>query len=545
MLRLVNGDLSYSSAMTTQLLTFGVRYFASEASNGAAFLTSTYGGATIYGAVNAPATGGQSCYLLRQEGKINPFPPGFNYPNHLVPVGDYQPFDGPSLIAAPKQTFVAGLAVSLAEYYGETIYVVQLAVGGTNLGHTDVPPTTFGFGTNTYDPKKQLSWSPTGDPNNIFQRLLDVLDATVLALRAQGDEGEAIGVIWTQGEGDSSFEYLADRYLVNGRRFRSAVRQAIVDRGLFSRPAAELRWLEPYCQKEPWPYHEVVRSAKDTLVAEDPYSALCELDDLPRLNSLPGTANGDPIHMTGAGAAELGRRLYAAWISISETNVEVDIANMALGLIGEPAKVFSLDPAIDQSVQAAECAKFLPVAKEVILESHSWAFATKVVQLTQVATKDALRTDWVYAYTLPADLLNALEVRSADTPAVTESSTAELTPWWRNPSSRETVNPNGNLYAIEPDNTGTLVLYTNVENAVLRYVRKITPAVTVPMKFKTAVARKLASLIAGQFVKGAAGAELAQKLDMMSRMETNDAAVTDAKHRTNNPNAQQMPWSRE
>ena len=543
MLRIVNGGLLYGSAMPTDKLRFGVRYFSSAAALGASFLAASYGGSTIVGTTTAVATGGQNLYLLRQDGKSNPFPPGFNYPNHLTNLGDYQPFDGPSIITAPKQTFTAGLAVALAEFYGEPIYVVQLAVGGTNLGHTDVPPATFGLGVNTSDPKRQLSWAPTGDTNNIFQRLTDVLDAAVLALRAQGDEGEGIGVVWVQGEGDSTYEHLANRYLVNGRRFRAAVRQAIVDRGLFSRPAAELKWIEPYCQTIPWPYSSTVRAAKDVLVAEDPYSGLCELDDLPRLNSLPGTANGDVIHMTGAGASTLERRIYDAWIGIGETNLDVDLANMALALIGEPAKVFSLDTAVDQSAQAAECAKFLPVAKEVILESHSWAFATKMLSLT-ASTKDALRTDWSYAYEIPFDLLNVLEVLPQGSTSSIATPT-EITPWWRSPSASDTVYPNGHLYAIEPNAAGRLVLYTNVESAVLRYVKRITAAAAVPMKFKTAVARKLASLIAGQFVKGEAGAMLAQRLDAMSRADTGDAAATDAKHRQNKPNSQDMPWNRE
>ncbi len=544
-LRFVNGAAAWGSAITTTKVRFGVTYYASAAALGAAFLATTYDGATIYGTVPAAASGGQSCYLLRQEGKSNPYPPGFNYPNHFTNLGDYQPFDGPGIIPAPKSTFISGLAVELADYYGETMYVVQLAVGGTNLGHTDVPPVAFGLGVNTFDPKRQLSWAPTGDVNNIFARLEEVLDAAVLAFRAQGDEGECVGVVWTQGEGDASFEHLANRYLRNGRRFRAAVREAIKSRGLFSRPANELKWLEPYCQTTPWPYNETVRAAKDVLVAEDPYSGLCELDDLPRLNSLPGTANNDPIHMTGAGTAELGRRLYGVWVSIGETNLDVDLANMALALLGEPAKVFSLDPAVDQSAQAAECAKFLPVAKEVILESHSWAFATKVVSLTPVATKDPLRTDWSFAYELPTDLLNALEVLTPGSTTSVAAPTAELTPWWRSPSASDTVYPNGHLYAIEPDAGGTLVLYTNVENAVLRYVKRITSSAAVPMKFKTAVARKLASLIAGQFVKGAAGAELAQRFDLMSRADMGDAASTDAKHRQNRPQSQNMPWNRE
>lgn len=532
-----------SGSLTSKIVP-GRTYYSDVATGAAAFLAASYGGAPITGTATVTPTGGHACVLLRQEGKLNPYPPGFNYPNHYGVVGVYQPFDGPTELSAPKSAFSVGLAVALAEYYGEPMYVVPLAVTASSIAHAEYSVTAqTAAATNWFDAKQMLSWAPT-ETTNIFARFLDVLDATKLAFQAQGDEGECVGIVWVQGESDASIEDWAARYKVNARRLKTAMRAAIKERGLFSRPAEELRWIDPRCQTTPWPYADEVNSAKDELIAEDPYSATFDQQDLQRIAQLSPAAPLDLIHYSGAGMTELARRAYAALLSLGETNVDVEIANMALALIGEPAKVFSLDTTTDQSAQAAECAKFFAVARDTILESHSWAFATRMVVLTQT-TKDTVRTDWQYAYLLPADLLNPLEVLPEGAQASLPGATVETLPWWRSSDPRHADYANGYPYAVERDASDKLVLYTNVAGARLRYNRRVTPAVQVPMKFKMAVARKLAALIAGQFVKGEAGAALAMRLDAMARAEMGDAAATDANRQQRQPWPQQMPWGRE
>lgn len=520
-------------AALTPKLNYGKRYYTEKSNGAAVFLSTTYGGSAIFGTTTVAAPTDASSILLRQEGKTNPYPPGFNYPNHNIVVSGYQPFDGPGLMNAPRMGFAAGLAVALAEYYGEPMHVVQLAVGGTNIGHTDVMPAAYNqSASNWFDVKQLLSWAPT-DVNSIFARFLDTLDAAKLAFEAVGDEGECVGIVWVQGEGDASFEELANRYEVNARRLKTAMRQAIKDRGMFSRPIEELRWIDPHCQTTPeaWPFAATVNAAKDVLIAEDPYSATFEQQDLERLSDLNGPT--DSVHYSGAGMTELERRAYAAFLSIGEGSTDVEIANLALSLIGEPAKVFSLDPTVDQSAQAAECSKFLPIARDSILESFSWSFATKLVDLVET-TKDAIRTDWAHAYLLPPDLMAPLEVlpQGSSTESVTPT---ELVPLWRSPMASVQTARNGYPYVVEKDAIGRTVLFTNIENARLRYNQRVTAATVVPTKFKLAVARKLAALIAGQFLKGEAGAALAQRLDMGARMEAGDAAATDANRRQSRP----------
>ena len=93
--------------------------------------------------------------------------------------------------------------------------------------------------------------------------------------------------------------------------------------------------------------------------------------------------------------------------------VDVDIANMALGLLGITIKVASLDPP-DQSVQAAECAFHLPKVRDWLLQSAPWNFADTYIALAPDASNvpGTLYTfpGWHYAYQYPNDCLQPVAV---------------------------------------------------------------------------------------------------------------------------------------
>lgn len=260
----------------------------------------------------------------------------------------------------------------------------------------------------------------------------------------------------------------------------------------------------------------------------------------------------DPAHMTGLGELMAGDAAAAAlagliddYVSQSVDDNEVDICNLALAMFGETAKVFSLDTRIDQSTEAAACKRFFPVARDTVLEGHSWAFATRMTPLIEV-TKDTERTDWAHAYALPSNLAAPLEVLPPGAATALPGQPAnEMTPFWRVPSV-ETGNPKsktGYLYSVERNSNRQLVLYTNVQSALLRYNIRIS-GIQVPMKFKQAVARKLAALLAGAFVKGTEGVALQQRLEALARFDSGDAAAVDANRQQNLPREQSMPWDR-
>lgn len=180
---------------------------------------------------------------------------------------------------------------------------------------------------------------------------------------------------------------------------------------------------------------------------------------------------------------------------------DVDICNLALAQLGDAAKVASLNPP-DQSAQAGHCARFYPMARDALLEMHTWSFATVRVALAAVALPPTVST-WNYAYAIPSDVLNFLAVLD---PSTTDDYSVGL----QLPNTLPQVSNPGvgvyqpQAYAIENYN-GVDVLLTNQQNAVLRY----TAAVSDPTKFSPlfvqGLATLLASHLAGPVLKGSEG----------------------------------------
>lgn len=164
----------------------------------------------------------------------------------------------------------------------------------------------------------------------------------------------------------------------------------------------------------------------------------------------------------------------------------VDIVNLALSHIGDEAAVTSISPA-DGTEQAAQAAKFYPIALETILEAHDWNFAMKRKNLAELSTTppDA----WEYAYAVPGDMLTPISVLPQDAPDETIDLGYEVD------------------YVIEALTDGTRVIYCNIEQAAIRYVARITDTSKFSMMFINALTRLLASFLAGPILKGDAGAK--------------------------------------
>lgn len=457
----------------------GQSYYVSAASGNSFTISSTYNGALTPGVINGTVV--MNCVLVPQQGKVNPFPPGFNYPNHLTPVpGFYQPFDGPSFGDQPRQGHSVSTALKVHDYLGETIYVVPFAIGSTSISHQEALFTGIsgGSGSAWYDPDQQMSWSP-GDSTNCFGRLLDVLDAASLALKQQGDTGECIGIVWVQGESDAAIKDRADRYYYNCTSLKKAVRQALKDRGLFSASAHKIPWIHPKIRTVVWPYASTVNAAIEKMVEEDPYSRTFDVTDIPVM--------GDNIHYSGVGMARMSERIFDEWVSIQRLGTsEVDICNLALANIGETAKVTSIDPP-DGSAQASLCATFYPLARDSLLQMGYWSFAIKRKALTAV---DNPRTEWEYAYSVPSDASGIIAVMPPD-------------------ASNDYIEYGMDVpqkFVIETDINGKRILYTNQKDAHARYNAKIVDTTLFSTIFTIALSWHLASMLAGPIIKGDVGA---------------------------------------
>jgi hypothetical protein len=156
---------------------------------------------------------------------------------------------------------------------------------------------------------------------------------------------------------------------------------------------------------------------------------------------------------------------------------EVDICNMALGHIGQDANVSAIDPP-DGSAEADHCARFYPMARDEILESHAWRFATRRAQLAAVDVPDEVDS-WDYAYQLPNQCIRPLAVFL---PESTDDTAAQD-------------------FTVETDSTGNDILYTNVEDAVLKYIARVEDTTKFSPLFTIALARLLAHYLAGPITK--------------------------------------------
>lgn len=156
----------------------------------------------------------------------------------------------------------------------------------------------------------------------------------------------------------------------------------------------------------------------------------------------------------------------------------VDICNLALAHIGDAASVASIDPP-ETSVQASACARFYPIVRDLVLEAHAWSFATKRVALAEETnTLDA----WRYAYGAPANMIRPLSVLMPNSPddAATQP------------------------YVREALADGSIGIFTNVEQATLRYTDRITDTTKFTPGFVVAVSWLLAHYLSGPVLRSKA-----------------------------------------
>jgi hypothetical protein len=458
------------------------------------------------------------------EGKVNatknnPYPPGFNYPPHHDVLPVYNPFTGPTRlwVTFERAAYHVGLGIRLQEYFGETMYAVSLAVGGSSLGHRELRDNDYAMGW--FDSAQQTYWAP-GEGNNCFARLLDTLDAAVSAAAIQGDTLQCIGIFFAQGEGDTIDPLFANNYRTALQRLKTAVRQALVDRGLWSKPASQIPWVQPKIKDiTTWVYADIVNKAIATEALADPYMRTFEVQDYPLIPN--------DVHYTGEGMTLMEQDAFDAWrdIQLSSyaiTTLDVAVCNLALSFIGDTAAITSIDPP-DGSAQSTLCAQFYLQALQSTLEMHAWEFATRKVALEQVTFADTSTSDrieWDYAYKLPSRFLRAICVLP---PGATDD-------------YKQSVD-----YSIEVNADGVLCLYTDQEEATLRYTElPSSPRMWSP-NFRMVVAWHLASMLAGPIIKGDVGAAESKRCIQMMGAYLSKAASADSMDRRIHPE-HNAPW---
>lgn len=206
---------------------------------------------------------------------------------------------------------------------------------------------------------------------------------------------------------------------------------------------------------------------------------------------------------------------------------EVDICNAALGHLGDEATVAAITPP-DGSIQAGHCARFYPMARDELLEMHTWRFNTQraVLALSPVTPP----AGWAFAYACPSLMKKPIAV-------LAPNQLPDFMAWWF-PNQQTAMQVGSNLvdilnsqdYIMESSPVdGTPIIYTNVEQASLAFSVSVTDTTKFPALFSAALARLLASKLAGPIIKGKTGAETAkEQLSIFTRVEFPAATVIDA-----------------
>lgn len=172
---------------------------------------------------------------------------------------------------------------------------------------------------------------------------------------------------------------------------------------------------------------------------------------------------------------------------------DVIIANLAAGFLGDEATISGLTPP-EGSAQSEHAAQFYPIARDAVLEMHTWGFATRRATLS---LRDETVNGWVYSYDRPSEALKVFSV-------MPQSATDDL------------VVVGGvkvpQKFTTEIAANGDQIILTNQQNADCRFVTRVTDTTKFTPLFQLCVAKLLASFMAGPIYKGKTGVAMSAEM---------------------------------
>ena len=535
---------------------------------------------------------------------------GYTYPlNDMMPYG--QSAIGAAVHNAPRgitgsaygdrfgEMLIAASRLSAA--IGRRVNVVNLAIDSTSIGPgntSKIEATGFvssGSPLISHGFRGKVGWWDVGADQSLtpylqtshYQRL-DKLLRTVLpnALKAESSTKtlRCLGISFIQGESDAlsasgrqhygqsvNMVVTAMRNLINALGYNPYANGAeipvvhpLIPTSPFGTGSGDGTTSAAYYYGEGFTFDAdtsgLVNSAIKEHTSADQFAATVTVDDLPRLAT-------DGGHFNGVGEAELGSRIademgqmvdYALGHgSTALTNTQtklVDICNLALSSIGETGSITSLD---DGSEQAALCKKFLPEARDGLLQMRQWGFAVRRVVLAKINKPDAfLYQHYENCYVMPPEALNAFAVLSpVEDPTTIDSATVLGATYSAtfvtnrgsyssvadsDISIKSSVELDPVPFAVEQSPHGHRYIFSNQNNATLRYVARVVDAEQYSPHFSSALAYYLGSMLSGAIIKGdqgeAVSARLLQKTAGFVRM----ASSSDA--RQQRPEDSQRPF---
>lgn len=532
---------------------------------------------------------------------------GFTYPNHdMMPCSSSD--IGSAVHTRPRNitgyaygdTHGAMLvaAARLSATIGKRVNVVNLGITDSLLG-PDHSRNGAGFegSVGWYDSDDASTWAPSV-VGSIFDRLTKLL-TTVLpnAIIAENSAKptKCLGIVFAHGENEALETGARQHYGRTQGRFIKAVRSLV--NSLSQNPydnGAEIPYVQPRIAYLPhaidgtYARHadrggvsvtinadtlNLVNSAIEENTGADEFAASVRVDDLPRDLT-------DPAIYSGVGEAELGSRIGdqisvlinhglghgSEELDTTQTRL-IDICNLALAGVGEGGLIASLD---EDSEEASLCKRFLPEARDVLLQARQWGFALRRRQLVPVPKPEpSLYQHWKYCYVMPPEALNAFNVLPPVIPPAdgdfdyTEVTTAGYqTTFVANDGSgtdpaRATYTPAAQVFAgqlgsgvvmmsdtllpvqshvtlnpvpylVEQSPFGHRYIFTNEKDATLQYVAKVVDATLYSPLFASALGAFLGAKIAGPIIKGAKGETVSARLMQKAGAYMRSAAASDA-----------------
>jgi len=189
---------------------------------------------------------------------------------------------------------------------------------------------------------------------------------------------------------------------------------------------------------------------------------------------------------------------------------EVEICNMALGGVGVAHEISSLTEA---STEAEQCNRFYAATRNELLRDLSPQFARRYVALALL--EEDPNDDWAYSYRYPSDCLRALRLVDGHRIQTTRI------PW-----------------ELASDTTGRLI-YTDQDDAVLRYIARIEDPEQFDPSFVEALAWKLAFKLSIPLSRSKAERDYAFDMYKVSRSIANANDANEGE-RDNDPEAESI-----
>lgn len=433
---------------------------------------------------------------------------GVDYPNH-----DFTPFASPRALSAdPTINSIPELAWQIRARTNHPIVIVEIGVSASKVSPFPISVLTTSTLVGPLHDITHLDFHPSS-PLGIHKIVAEAIASVKALIEAENNTAKFEATFINLADNDGTpvqYERIGENMVL----LRDSIRTLTGNK--------RMRWI----MSGPSTYGSI-HGLGGTDLRPAIYEQLFQIEFEDEHSAAIDTRIGygkspDGFHLSQAGQIKLGQDFYAlgyAKLDDQENHAafesDVAICNLALSHVGANGKITALD-GTDTSAEAKHCIKFYGPALKQLLEMHSWDFATRRTELVAVTNT---RTEWRFAYEAPRKMAGAIAVlpRTAPRDAPTQ------------------------LFLKEVDVTGKTIIYTDVENAVIRYNRYVTNPHKMTASFGRCLSLLIGADLAGVIIKGDVGRKVAAELIRMMAQFLGPATTHDSNQRKVEPETE-APW---